>query len=72
MLIANELPRVFLFTENDEEIELDDANPDFTPEDILNFYSATYPILTTAKVQGPFIENDKLQYRFVSTMGTKG
>jgi PRTRC genetic system protein C len=38
----------------------------------MNFYSNSYPILTTAKVEGPEILDDAVQYQFVSTLGTKG
>lgn len=30
------------------------------------------PILTTAKIEGPEIRNDAIQYKFVSIIGTKG
>jgi hypothetical protein len=35
-------------------------------------YSGNYPLLTTAKVAGPEIKDDEVQYRFETTMGTKG
>jgi len=38
----------------------------------LNFYANTYPILTTAKISAPRIEEDTVQYQFESVMGTKG
>ena len=72
MLRSNILPRVFIHKENGQEIHLSDPNDDFSPEAVLNFYSPTYPILTNARIVGPEIKNDKLQYRFESTMGTKG
>jgi PRTRC genetic system protein C len=31
-----------------------------------------YPILTTATIEGPKIENDTIQYKFTSQIGTKG
>ncbi|MBB3971271.1 PRTRC genetic system protein C [Mucilaginibacter phyllosphaerae] len=49
-----------------------DPNNNFSPEAVLNFYSGTYPILTTAKINGPEIKRDEIQYSFVSTIGTKG
>jgi PRTRC genetic system protein C len=39
---------------------------------VMNFYSGTYPILTNARLTGPEIKKDEIQYRFESTMGTKG
>jgi PRTRC genetic system protein C len=72
MLLTNILPRVFLHIENGQEIRLTDPNKSFSAEAVLNFYSGTYPILTTAKINGPEIKKDEVQYSFVSTIGTKG
>jgi PRTRC genetic system protein C len=72
MLLTNILPRVFLHTENGQEVRLTDPNKNFSIEAVLNFYSGTYPILTTAKINGPEIKQDEVQYSFVSTIGTKG
>ncbi|RWY48337.1 PRTRC system protein C [Mucilaginibacter gilvus] len=72
MLLTSILPRVFLHKENGQEVRLTDPNKKFSPEAVLNFYSGTYPILTTAKINGPEIKKDEIQYCFVSTIGTKG
>ena len=72
MLITNELPRVFKFDNSGTEVELSDPNEIFSPESVLNFYSATYPILSTAKIEGPEIVDDKVSFKFVTTLGTKG
>jgi PRTRC genetic system protein C len=72
MLITNELPRVFKFDNAGTEVELSDPQETFSPESVLNFYSATYPILTTAKIEGPEIVHDKVCYKFIATLGTKG
>ncbi len=72
MLIVNTLPRVFLFREKEQEIKLSDPAFSLSPEAVLNFYSQTYPILTTAKIEGPEFIEDAVQYKFVSTIGTKG
>ena len=37
-----------------------------------DFYSMTYPELTTATVHGPEWEEDKAVYRFKTTIGVKG
>ena len=71
-MIVNELTRVFLHKENGQEIRLADPGAEFSTGDVQNFYSATYPILTNAKIIGPEIKDDELQYRFESTMGHKG
>lgn len=72
MLIKNTLPRVFLFKHNSQELRLADPDISFSAENVLNHYSHSYPILTTAKIEGPEIDNDEVQYRFVSVLGTKG
>lgn len=72
MLTATQLPRVFIHTENNEEIRLADPAEKLSVEAVLNFYAGTYPVLTTAKIEGPQIQNDEIVYRFVSTLGTKG
>jgi PRTRC genetic system protein C len=72
MLTATQLPRIFIHTENHQEIRLTDPAEKLSVEAVLNFYSGTYPALTTAKIEGPEIVNDEIVYRFVSTLGTKG
>jgi PRTRC genetic system protein C len=72
MLIKNIMPRVFLYQHHNEELRLSDPNSAFAPETVLNHYSHTYPLLTTAKIEGPSIQNDEVQYKFVSVLGTKG
>jgi PRTRC genetic system protein C len=72
MLVATQLIRKFSFMDKEQEITLDDPSDKFSPEAVLNFYAQTYPILTTAKIEGPEIRDDAVQYRFVTTIGTKG
>lgn len=71
-MLISEFKRVFKFTENGTEIKLQDPAPELSPEGVLNFYSGTYPILTTAKVEGPVIKDDEEQYAFRTVIGTKG
>ncbi len=73
MLLATSLERVFVFKDNKNgEIRLADPEPNWSVQAVLNFFSNTYPILTTAKISAPEIRDDTLQYRFESVMGTKG
>lgn len=72
MLISKQLNRVFLLKENGTEVRLTDPEPLWSVETVMNFYANTYPILTTAKISAPRIEDDTVQYRFESVMGTKG
>lgn len=72
MLTATSLERIFTFRDKETEIKLADPSPSFSPEAVLNFYAQTYPILTTASIEGPVINDDAVQYKFVSQIGTKG
>lgn len=72
MLEVKEMPRVFLFKNNSKELKLSDPDPLMDKQDVLNYYSTLYPVLTTAKIEGPRIEDDQVQFKFVSTIGTKG
>lgn len=71
-MTVHPLKRIFLHKENGQEIRLADPGAEFTPADVQNFYAGMYAILTNAKITGPEILNDEMQYRFESTMGTKG
>lgn len=72
MLLATQLERIFILKDNGQEIRLNDPEPKWSVEAVLNFYANTYPILTTAKVSAPQIIYDTVQYQFESVMGTKG
>jgi PRTRC genetic system protein C len=72
MLNASLLKRVFMFKERENEIVLADPDPSFSVEEVMNFYSGTYPSLTTARAEGPEISGDAVRYQFLTTLGTKG
>ncbi len=72
MLLATQLERVFILTDKGQEIKLTDPEPKWSVHVVLNFYSNTYPMLTTAKISAPLIKEDTVQYRFESAIGTKG
>jgi PRTRC genetic system protein C len=72
MLVATTLERIFSFRDKEQDIKLADPSSTFSPEAVLNFYAQTYPILTTATIEGPIINDDAVQYKFVSQIGTKG
>ncbi len=52
--------------------QLDDPDPNMTPEEVMQFYAGTYPELTTSNVHGPKMEGDVAVYEFKTTVGTKG
>jgi PRTRC genetic system protein C len=66
------MPRIFLMKEKGNDIILADPDVKWSIDAVLQFYANTYPILTTAKINGPVINKDKVEYRFESMMGTKG
>ncbi|MCX2429869.1 PRTRC system protein C [Pedobacter sp. GR22-10] len=72
MLIAKALPRIFLYKVKNEEVKLPDPELSLSPQAVMNFYTRTYPELVTAKLEGPVIREDEVQYKFTSTVGTKG
>ena len=49
-----------------------DSYNSLSPNEVMDFYSMTYPELTTASVHGPECEDDSVVYRFKTTIGTKG
>jgi len=55
MLTASVLPRIFVFKNKEIDVRLSDPSNKMSPEEVMNFYSGTYPILTTAKIEGPEI-----------------
>lgn len=72
MLLATELERVFILKDKGQDIRLPDPEPRWSVQAVINYYANMYPILTTAKVSAPTIQDDAVEYKFESVMGTKG
>ncbi len=66
------LPRVFTFKHNNRNLTLDDPDPSMSPDEVMSFLSNQYSQLTTASVGEVEIKNDKAEYTFTTTLGTKG
>ncbi|MFP3708481.1 PRTRC system protein C [Achromobacter sp. SIMBA_011] len=49
-----------------------DPGPAFSPTDVRDLFSAQYPELTTASVDGPEIAGEVASYKFVRAAGAKG
>ncbi|MEI7298492.1 MAG: PRTRC system protein C [Paraburkholderia tropica] len=49
-----------------------DPGPAFSPIDVRDLFSAQYPELTTASVDGPEIAGEVASYKFVRAAGAKG
>lgn len=50
------------------------ADPDIrlTPEQVRDFYSGSYPEVTTASIEGPEVVDGVLKFKFTRVLGTKG
>jgi PRTRC genetic system protein C len=59
-----------LFTFNG--IRLPDPNPSMSVDEVKSLYSAQYPELATAVVNGPEAVGDKMRYSFERAIGSKG
>lgn len=66
------LKRVFKLKKGDTTLTLDDPDSKMSLTEVMDFYSMTYPELTTATVHGPEFEDDRAVYQFKTTIGTKG
>lgn len=66
------LKREFHFKKDNTTVRLPDPNPEFTVDEVLQFYSGQYPELTTAKYSNPKTEGDKAVFGIETTVGTKG
>ena len=53
-------------------IILPDAGSELSPEQVRDVYSATYPEITTASIEGPEQKGERLIYTFRRAVGTKG
>lgn len=71
-MIVEQMKRVFYHKENGQDIPLSDPSEKMSTDGVMSFYANLYPILTNARISGPIIKDDEIQYRFESTMGTKG
>ena len=73
MFTVTTMERVFHFEQKGETtIILNDPDVSLSPEDVMDLYAMTYPMLPTAQLDGPFIEDDQSVFKFRSTLGTKG
>lgn len=69
---ATILKRSFILDKAGKKSELADPNPDFTPEEVLKYYSVMHPELTNSSVFGPEVKENKLEFSFKTSVGTKG
>jgi len=55
-----------------DSMELDDINPSMTPEEIRDVYSANFPELVSASIEGPERKGNVLFITFRKAVGSKG
>ena len=72
MLTIKGMSRTFKFKKGTEYVTLQDPDPNLSPDVVMSYYSNFYPELTTATVHGPVIRDDRTEYEFKTTIGTKG
>ncbi len=53
-------------------VRLPAISKDLSPEETRNLYSQQYPEIATATITGPEVVGDKLVYRFLRAVGSKG
>ena len=53
-------------------MSLPDPGATFSPEDVRDLFSAQYPELTTAAIDGPEVKGEVLTYKFMRAAGAKG
>lgn len=49
-----------------------DPGATFSPEEVRDLYSAQYPELTTAAIEGPAYSGEVARYTFMRAAGAKG
>lgn len=67
-MVTTELVRVFKYN----SVDLPDPGPDLSAEDVRELYSATYPEILNATIEGPEQSGGQLVYTFKRAVGTKG
>jgi PRTRC genetic system protein C len=66
------MTRTFTFKKKDLEVKLDDPNPTWDAQQVLNFYTAQYPELNNATVEGPKVKGNQAHYTVSTKAGQLG
>ena len=69
---VEEIKRVFILGEGKDQVELDDPNPNMSPEEVLQFYAPMYPDLNNADFEKEELVGNRYEYRIERQVGTKG
>jgi PRTRC genetic system protein C len=70
MVTVGTLKRVFEFSK--KGITLPDPNPQYTIEQVRDFYSNVHPELVNCTIEGPKLTSTEQKYEFKTSVGTKG
>lgn len=65
---TQQLERAFRYN----SVDLPDPGPQYTPEQVRDFFAPTYPEILNAAIEGPEEKDGKLVYTFRRAVGTKG
>lgn len=65
---VSEAKRFFFFN----SVSLPDPGIEFTVDEVRDVYSAQYPDISTALIDGPDISESGVTYKFIRNVGTKG
>jgi PRTRC genetic system protein C len=68
----NAVVKVAVRTFNYNGMELPDPGSSLTLDEVRDIYSATFPELTSAAIEGPEFHGEKIVYSFLKSVGTKG
>jgi len=71
-LEVSNVKREFTFKRDGKDVPLTDPNPEFSVEEVLKFYSTSYPELTNAIAEGPKVVGDKASYTLTTKAGKLG
>ncbi len=66
------LKREFVIENKGVKTVLPDPDPNMSPDQVMTFYSNTYPELVTSSCHGPSYQDDRMVFTFKTTVGTKG
>jgi len=68
MVEVKPIERIFMHG----QIKLEDPDSTMTPEQVKDFYAASYPELSQAVIEEPERRGEKEVYKFTRAVGTKG
>jgi PRTRC genetic system protein C len=71
-LAKQELKRKFTVKVGSNSVTLEDPNPNFSAQEVMEMYSTQYPQLVNANIESKGIVEDCILFNFATVAGTKG